>query len=139
MIALDTDIMTLALHGDASIRQRLDVIPLADQGVPIVVLDELLRGRLLVIRQAEAGKGTITLPEAYDLLIKTATDAKKHTLLPFTPAADQLVKSWKRTKIKVGMKDLRIAAIAIIQGAKLVTRNARDYAQVPGLNFEVWS
>ena len=139
MIALDTDIMTLALYGDAAITARLDAVPIIEQGVPIVVVEELVRGRLAAIRQAESGKGKNNLADAYDLFTKTVKDTRKYELLRFTPPAEQLVVSWKRLKLKIGSKDLRIAAISIIHGAKLVTRNARDYAQVPGLNFEVWN
>jgi tRNA(fMet)-specific endonuclease VapC len=47
--------------------------------------------------------------------------------------------AWRAAKIRIGTNDLRIAAICLANQAKLVTRNARDYAQVPGLNLEVWN
>ncbi len=59
-------------------------------------------------------------------------------LLPYTDAADALVREWRKQKLRVGTHDLRIAAIAVAHGATLVTRNRRDYESVPGLRLEVW-
>ena len=34
--------------------------------------------------------------------------------------------------------DLKIASIAIVQGARLLSANIRDFEQVPGLSVEDW-
>ncbi len=42
-------------------------------------------------------------------------------------------------KLNVGKNDLRIAAIALENGAIVVTRNERDFRRVPGLAVENWA
>jgi predicted nucleic acid-binding protein len=55
MIAFDTDVLTEILLGNAAFVARAAAIPMREQAVPVIVLEEIIRGRLNVIRQAEAG------------------------------------------------------------------------------------
>ena len=45
----------------------------------------------------------------------------------------------RRQQVRIGTKDLRIAALALSKNATLVTRNTRDFAKVPGLHMVDWS
>lgn len=139
LTALDTDIFTDVMYGDPVLTARLATIPIAEQTLSIVVIEEVIRGRFNVIRQAEAGRGRITLEEAYQLFQQSVTVTRAFAVLPFTAAASTLVTAWKRQRIRVATHDMRIAAICIVHGATLVTRNARDYARIPGLSLDVWS
>jgi tRNA(fMet)-specific endonuclease VapC len=50
MIAFDADVLTEVLSGHAEFGQRAAQIPVHEQGVPIIVVEEILRGRLHSIR-----------------------------------------------------------------------------------------
>jgi tRNA(fMet)-specific endonuclease VapC len=139
MTAFDSDILSDVLYQDPAYVRRFGQIPQADRCLPVVAVEEALRGRLDGIRRAQAGRIRLTLPRAYDLFRDTLEDTRLFRILPYTPAADALYRQWRAAKIRVGTNDLRIAAICVDHGAKLVTRNARDYALVPGLNLEVWN
>ena len=53
--------------------------------------------------------------------------------------AEALVSDLRTQDIRIGTQDLRIAAIALVQGATVVTSNTHDFAQVPGLAIEDWA
>ena len=139
LTALDTDIFTDVMYGAPALTARLATIPITEQTLPVVVLEEVIRGRFNVIRQAEAGRGHIALEDAYQLFQQSVTITCAFTVLSYTAAAATLVTAWKRQRIRVATHDMRIAAICFVQGATLVTRNARDYGKIPGLTLDVWS
>jgi tRNA(fMet)-specific endonuclease VapC len=112
--------------------------PPTEQAVSIVVVEEIVRGRLNVIRQAEAGKARITVEEAYRWFEQTLADVRELRVLPYTQPAEALLKGWRKQKNKGSTHDLRIAATCVAHSATLVTRNRRDFEKVPGLSVEFW-
>ncbi len=139
MNGFDTDILTELFAGNAVFAQRLLAIDADKRGIPTVAAAEIVRGWLAAVRQAEAGKGRQPLERAYELFEQSLRKMAPFTLLSYTPAAHALVQQWQRSKIRVGTNDLRIAAICIVHGVTLITRNAQDYARIPGLTFDVWN
>jgi tRNA(fMet)-specific endonuclease VapC len=138
MIAYDTDVLTDLLYGKPDVVARAAAVPVAEQMVPVVVAEEILRGRLDLVRRAEAGKARMTLEAAYELLRQAFLDLRQMNILPYTADADTHFSLWRGQKLKVKTHDLRIAAIAFAHGATLVSRNRRDYELVPGLALELW-
>lgn len=78
------------LQGDPALSQRAARIPVQEQTVPIVVVEEILRGRLNSIRQAEAGKGRLTVERAYELFEATVNTFRHNIILPYTSQAETL-------------------------------------------------
>ena len=138
MKSFDTDVLTLFLHGDPSCILKAALISADERSVPIVAVEEILRGRLVAIRQAQAGKSKLSVEETYQRLERSITDLRELTILSHSPQAEALVQAWRKQKIKVGISDLRIAAICIVHSATLISRNRRDFDQVPGLMVEYW-
>jgi tRNA(fMet)-specific endonuclease VapC len=59
--------------------------------------------------------------------------------LEFTPEAEAIYWQLQAQKIRPGSRDLKIASIALSLDATVVTRNRKDFQQVPDLKFEDWS
>lgn len=139
MIAFDSDVLTLAWEKVEPYASHAAAVPRHLRGIPVVVAEEVLRGRLDQVRKAEAGKTKVRLPEAYAFLAFTLDGLRGGEYLPFTSAAESLVSAWRPSKIRVKTMDMRIAATAIVHNATLVTRNARDFRLIPGLSLDVWN
>jgi len=90
MIAFDTDVLTEILLGNATFVQRAAVIPVREQAVPVIVIEEIIRGRLNIIRQAEAGRVNVSIARAYELFEETFRDFRRLHLLSHTPQAEAL-------------------------------------------------
>ncbi len=101
----------------------------------IVNVDEVLRGWLAVIhRQRDVHR---QLP-AYLRLERLLNILSDWEIVPFDErAADRFVRL-RRQHIRIGTMDLKIASIALVCDAILVTANLRDYSLVPDLRCENW-
>jgi tRNA(fMet)-specific endonuclease VapC len=59
-------------------------------------------------------------------------------LLPYDEAAETILRRLTPEVRRIGSRDCKIAAIALANGYVVVTRNARHFSQVPGLQIESW-
>lgn len=139
MTAFDTDVMTLILQGKPEYQQLLNAIPSAEQAIPVVVWEEVIRGRFNTVRQSEAKNARQTLVQAYALLYRSISDFRLLRILPYTTDADVLFRSWRASGVNVKSHDLRIAAICVAHDATLVSRNKRDFDKVSELKLSVWN
>jgi tRNA(fMet)-specific endonuclease VapC len=132
---LDTDSVSLFQRGNLEIARRLNLVNASEIAISIVTVEEQLRGRFQVIRRAAPND----LVSAYKKLQVTFDSLKSFNVLKFTAEAQKLYTNLLHQKIKVGRQDLRIAAIALSVNGILVTRNNRDFCQVPNLVLDNWT
>lgn len=139
MTAFDTDVLGGLFKADPLILGRPSAIPVDQQAIPIVAIEEILRGRLDAIRQAQSKRIRTTTERAYELFEESPRDIRRFNVLQYTRAAQLLFEEWRSAKIRLGSQDLRMAAVCVTRGATLVARNRRDFEQIPGLTFELWN
>jgi tRNA(fMet)-specific endonuclease VapC len=59
--------------------------------------------------------------------------------LNYTLEAHYHFRELREQKIPIGTQDLRIAAISLSENSILVTRNYRDFSQIPNLRLQDWT
>jgi tRNA(fMet)-specific endonuclease VapC len=101
----------------------------------IVTVEEQLRGWLAEIHRLADPHRQIV---AYERLQRRIEFFAAWSVLPWdTDAADLFVRL-RRESVRIGSMDLKIACITLTHDATLLTRNATDFAKVPGLRFDNW-
>lgn len=133
---LDTDHVSLDQRGHPRVRSQVHAFGAEQVVISIITVEEQMRGWLAAIRAS-------TTPEsralAYQRLRMSVEYSASFTVLDYTVQADVLVRDLRKQGLRIGTQDLRIAAIALLYGATLVTRNNADFQQVPGLVMMDWS
>ncbi len=139
MILLDTDHLTVLKYSDSDRYARLHGRLLAAApeliGTTIVNVEEQMRGWLSAIAKERTILRQITpyreLADLFDFF------ARLH-IISLSAAAVDLFNGFRKSGIKIGTMDLKIASIAMASNALFLTANRRDFAKVPGLRFENW-
>ncbi len=139
MWLLDTDHVTLLERGGivaVSLRIRLSQVPAGELATTIISYEEQMRGWLSTAAQAKSPQQQV---RAYALLQQHIKTFDGTPVWAYSELASSEFERLRQAKVRVGTKDLRIAAICLANDATLLTRNAKDFGQVPGLKFEDWS
>jgi tRNA(fMet)-specific endonuclease VapC len=136
---LDTDSISLIARGGsegARIRARIAALPLESVAVSVISYEERMRGWMAEIARMQSVDRQI---DAYLRLDQMRSYYCLTPVLPFDEnAVAQFQNLWLR-RWRVGTMDLKIAAVALANGATLVTRNTGDFSKVPSLALEDWS
>lgn len=136
LFVLDTDILTLYYRGDPIVARNIKARAPMDLAISVITVDEQLTGWYTLTQRARHPR---EIAGAYARLGEAVVRLAKWNILPYTEAAIGQVAQLKVLRLNVGLMDLRIAAIALENGAVVVTRNRRDFSRVPGISVEDWS
>ncbi len=138
---LDTDVLTIAELPDSPEYLRLHsrILQVAKDdtvATTIVTYEEQTRGWLAY---ASKSQETAHQVKAYAYLKRHLQTYVSLEVLDFDAAAAQEFSRLRSLRLRVGTADLKIAAIAISQGALLLSRNLKDFQRVPDLRVEDWT
>ena len=138
-LVLDTDHMSLLEWGSdkaAQLRERLAGCEEGEVATTIINYEEQMRGWMAYLAKARSLAKQV---EAYRRLRNHLDNYRQIPVLDFDDQAAKVYGELRRARIRIGTLDLKIAAIVISRGATLLTRNKRDFANVPGLRLEDWT
>jgi tRNA(fMet)-specific endonuclease VapC len=134
---LDTDHVSLWQRQHEPLLTRLDAIGIENIAVSVITVEEQFRGRLDQVRRANSETTRIS---AYGWMRETTLFfGQISQVLAWSSEAERCHVGLKQQRIKIGAQDLRIAAIALAAECTVVTRNYRDFGQVPRLKIEDWT
>jgi tRNA(fMet)-specific endonuclease VapC len=140
MYLLDTNHIVCWQYGNSVeygfLKSRLERISESDVFVSIVSFHEEIVGWNKYLSRATNSPAMV---KAYSKFEQILRDFGSMQLLPFDNQAADVFDELVRRKIRrVGVMDLRIAAIAIANQAILLTQNTVDFERIPNLQIDDW-
>lgn len=140
VVILDTDHLTViqrrAEPAYSHLRARLSKLPPNTVQTTIVSFEEQMRGWLAVISHA---RNQPTEVAAYQRLQALLRFFNEIPALDYTEVVAARFKDLRRSRLRVGSMDLKIAAIALSQDGLLLSANLKDFEKVPNLRVEDWT
>jgi tRNA(fMet)-specific endonuclease VapC len=137
---LDTDhISVLQLQAGpayTTLRTRMAPHPRTTIAVSIVSLHAQVLGCHAYLHRARTARAVV---HGSTLLAQVLEHFTVAPVLPFDAPAATVFAALVARRVRVRPMDLRIAAIALARGLVVLTRNARDFGQVPGLQSDDWT
>lgn len=139
MYILDTDHLSFiqrnGQEGKQILAKMADVEEL-EVAVTVITYEEQIRGRLNVLSRAKTLDSQII---AYRGLERLAADYQSILIVPFSRESALVHQRLRKAYPRLGNMDLKIAAIALIHNAILLTRNESDFGQIVELRIEDWT
>jgi tRNA(fMet)-specific endonuclease VapC len=137
MFIFDTDAITHDQHDHQILTAKVNSVPREHLFTTPVTVEEQLKGRLAYINKYRNTPHRSA--QGHASLVQTVYYFRRWKILPYDEKADVIFQQLRRQRIRIGSQDLRIAAIALLRGFTVVTRNIRDFSKVPNLNVEDWT
>ncbi|MBD2490564.1 type II toxin-antitoxin system VapC family toxin [Aulosira sp. FACHB-615] len=139
MYILDTDHLSVLDRGGVQaqtlLMQLANVNP--NQVVATIIsYEEQMRGWLSYVAKAQTVEGQVL---AYKELKKQLANYCVIPIIEFDQPAAQEFQRLKKAYPRLGTMDLKIAAIALVNQAILLSRNSADFGQIAGLSIEDWT
>lgn len=101
----------------------------------IVSVEELLRGWLAIIHRLRDVHRQLP---AYVRLAQLFNVLSNWEIVAFDERSADEFTDLRRQRIRIGTMDLKIASIALVSNALLLTANLRHFSVVPNLRYESW-
>jgi tRNA(fMet)-specific endonuclease VapC len=141
MVILDTDHMSVLERreqpGLENVLARLAELQPSEEVVTTVIsYEEQMRGWMAYLARARSMAQQIT---AYGRLLSHLESYRRIPVLGFDEAAARVFQRLRRSRIRIGTMDLKIASIVLSREATLLSRNLADFRQVSGLHVEDWT
>jgi tRNA(fMet)-specific endonuclease VapC len=133
---LDTDTLSLVQRRNEVVMNRLNSLPAPQAATTIVTVEEQMRGWVAKIKKEKRLERLILIYESFQTVVLAYSQVP---ILPFDDKAVYHFQKLRYLQTRLGLRDLRIAAIALAFNGVLVTANVRHFRQIPGLAIEDWT
>jgi tRNA(fMet)-specific endonuclease VapC len=133
---LDTDHLSLLERGNPVLQVRLNSASPGTVGVSAVTVQEVLWGRVNNLRKAPDGAARV---RRYGYLLGTFGLLTMFPHVPYDQASEDEYQRLLSLRTNVGLQDLKIAAVALVNKLTVLTRNRQDFARIPGLPIDDWT
>ena len=133
---LDTDHLSLFVQNDPMVVGNVAAHRKDTLAISVVTVEEQLLGWLAEVRKT---RDRNKQEAVYRRMASCFQDLSGWSVVPYTVPAMQRFDALVKLRINIGRNDMKIAAIALEEGATVATRNAVDFSRVPGLSIVDWS
>lgn len=139
MYIFDTDHLSVLERGGPKSKRlllRLASASSSEVATSIVSYEEQVRGWLSYIAKAQTIEAQV---EAYKELRQQLATYCTIPIIDFDNQAANEFQRLKKLYPRLGTMDLKIASIALVNYAVLLTRNSSDFRVITGLQIEDWT